>query len=302
MINNTDNEIWVFLSHSNKDYEKVCQVRNMLEDENLRPLMFFLHCLNDEDEIDDLIKREIDCRTRFILCDSENARNSEWVQKEVNYIKSKERIYETIDLNKPVDEIKKTLQQFVTKTRIFVSYNREEVQLAKSFVLRMKKYDFNVYMDMLYDIFQEYNQDYKTDTLRNLNMTSRKGVVVAFVNERIFMSSNFIPGSCRYELIQAIKNAEAQGLEKPNTIVFAKNKRIIEKLTSDSMLFPLSKGLIVSLDNVDETEACNLTIATVLKELMPKDSILSQAVNLRKGINCEKDEEESEWLLSIVAT
>ena len=32
-----DNEVWVFLSHSNKDYEKVRQVRNMLEQESLRP-------------------------------------------------------------------------------------------------------------------------------------------------------------------------------------------------------------------------------------------------------------------------
>lgn len=51
-----NNEIWVFLSHSNKDYEKVRQVRNMLEEMSLRPLMFFLHCLNDDDEIDTLIK------------------------------------------------------------------------------------------------------------------------------------------------------------------------------------------------------------------------------------------------------
>lgn len=51
----SNNKIWVFLSHSNKDYEKVRQVRNMLEEQSLRPLMFFLHCLNDDDEIDSLI-------------------------------------------------------------------------------------------------------------------------------------------------------------------------------------------------------------------------------------------------------
>lgn len=65
---NSQKEIWVFLSHSNEDYEKVRLVRNMLEEDGLRPIMFFLKCLNDEEEIDDLIKREIDCRTRCILC------------------------------------------------------------------------------------------------------------------------------------------------------------------------------------------------------------------------------------------
>lgn len=73
-------EIWIFLSHSNVDYDKVRKVRNMLEEQGLRPIMFFLKCLNDDDEIDDLIKREIDCRTRFILCDSPNARCSTWVK------------------------------------------------------------------------------------------------------------------------------------------------------------------------------------------------------------------------------
>ncbi len=57
-----DEEMWVFLSHSNKDFSKVRILRNLLEEEGYRPLMFFLQCLNDEDEIDELIKREIDCR------------------------------------------------------------------------------------------------------------------------------------------------------------------------------------------------------------------------------------------------
>lgn len=94
MIAMTEKEIWIFLSHSNEDYDKVRKVRNMLEDLNLRPIMFFLKCLNDDDEIDELIKREIDCRTRFILCDSDNARKSNWVKREVEYIKSKDKPYE----------------------------------------------------------------------------------------------------------------------------------------------------------------------------------------------------------------
>ena len=95
---NSDNEIWVFLSHSNKDYEKVRQVRNLLEEQEFRPLMFFLKCLNDDDEIDDLIKREIKERTRFILCDSQNAQNSKWVQREVEFIQDGlHRVYQTMD-------------------------------------------------------------------------------------------------------------------------------------------------------------------------------------------------------------
>lgn len=94
-----DKGIWVFLSHSNKDYEKVRQVRNILEQQGYRPLMFFLNCLNDDNEIDGLIKREIDSREKFILCDSKNAQNSKWVQEEVNYIKIKNRLWEKINID-----------------------------------------------------------------------------------------------------------------------------------------------------------------------------------------------------------
>lgn len=36
MTDYSNNEIWVFLSHSNKDYEKVRQVRNMLEEQSFK--------------------------------------------------------------------------------------------------------------------------------------------------------------------------------------------------------------------------------------------------------------------------
>lgn len=48
MADNINNGIWVFLSHSNKDYDKVRTVRNILEEHGFRPLMFFLKCLDDD--------------------------------------------------------------------------------------------------------------------------------------------------------------------------------------------------------------------------------------------------------------
>ena len=108
----SNNDIWVFLSHSNKDYEKVREVRNLLEEQNFRPLMFFLNCLNDDEEIDSLIKREIDSRKRFILCDSPNAQSSKWVQKEVDYIKSKQRYYYTLNLSESSEKITQNILRF----------------------------------------------------------------------------------------------------------------------------------------------------------------------------------------------
>ena len=123
---NQDNDVWVFLSHSNKDYEKVREVRNLLEEQNFRPLMFFLNCLNDDEEIDSLIKREIDSRKRFILCDSPNAQSSKWVQKEVEYIQSKQRYYYTLDLSESSEKIAQSILQFAGESTVYISYSRND--------------------------------------------------------------------------------------------------------------------------------------------------------------------------------
>ena len=120
-----DNDVWVFLSHSNKDYESVRLLRNMLEEEGYRPIMFFLLSLSDDDEIDSLIKREIDSRKLFILCDSENARNSAWVQKEVEYIKHSRRYYQTIRLDEPMESIKEQILRFRRDSTIYLFYSKE---------------------------------------------------------------------------------------------------------------------------------------------------------------------------------
>lgn len=137
--NLTDNEIWVFLSHSNKDYESVRLLRNMLEEEGYRPIMFFLLCLNDDEEIGELIKREIDCRKRFILCDSPNARQSAWVQKEVEYIKGSHRFYHTIQLDAPIESIRDQILQFRKDSTIFFESSMTNLSLISLFKDALRK-------------------------------------------------------------------------------------------------------------------------------------------------------------------
>ena len=82
---------WVFLSHSNKDFEKVREIRNELERQGRKPLMFFLKCLESGDaRLTELLKQEIAARHWFILCDSPNAQASKWVQEEVAMIQAME--------------------------------------------------------------------------------------------------------------------------------------------------------------------------------------------------------------------
>lgn len=90
-VNDSDGEYeggYMFISHSHKDLKKVRILRNDLEEAGFEPLCFYLKCLTEHDEIEGLIKREIDAREWFIYADSPNSRASEWVRKEREYIDS----------------------------------------------------------------------------------------------------------------------------------------------------------------------------------------------------------------------
>ena len=297
MINSNNNEIWVFLSHTNKDYEKVRQVRNMLEEQSLRPLMFFLHCLNDDGEIDSLIKREMDCRTRFILCDSENARKSHWVQKEVEYIKSQNRICETIDLSKNMDEIMSTLQDFINKTRLFISYNREEYELAEKVYNRLSRLDFAVYIDRAWDFNSTYHQNYKDalDYLEN-SVVKANGFVIAIMNESVLNPNS---GS-RYELIKAIRDNKSIGKEAPNIISFTTQGSVVDHIQRDKELSSLSMCNIQSIEGLDKEKQCDEIVKRVVTQLMTPGSIKVLADNISKGIYGETNAKEAEFLYGLL--
>lgn len=136
---------WVFVSHSTKDFERVRLVRNALEESGFRPILFYLKCMENEDEINELLKREIDARRRFILCDSPNAQASKFVQSEVDYIRSKKRMYEIVDLSSiklgsenAKDMVLQLIKPFRVRTNVFLSYNnyddREIVGLVKKYL------------------------------------------------------------------------------------------------------------------------------------------------------------------------
>ena len=79
----------IFLSHSSKDIDKVRKIRDVLEALDFQPLMFYLKCLDDDNQnLEAFIKKEIEARNIFIYCKSEHSEKSVWVQKELEYIKS----------------------------------------------------------------------------------------------------------------------------------------------------------------------------------------------------------------------
>ncbi len=184
-----DNKIFVFLSHSHKDYEKVREVRDLLEKEGFRPLMFFLKCL-EKDGYDELtrtlIKEEIDSRQRFVLCSSKNAEESDWVKFEVEHIKEINRPYETVDLEWSHEKLKEVVRRFKVRSTVFLSYRRSQSMLVDAVCKQLELHDFKV----LYD---------KNDLMPGINFTKRieeniisaaeRGYVLAFLDHSYNMES-----------------------------------------------------------------------------------------------------------------
>jgi hypothetical protein len=148
---------WIFLSHSHKDFDRVSSVRNVLEGHGHHPLMFFLKCLGDDDEIDGLIRREISARSWFILCESANTKISKWVQAEVQIIKGLPiKTYTEIDLDDPHLDVESELFSITRKASVFLSYARSDRVFAERMGAELKRHDFGVFSDLELQVGEDW--------------------------------------------------------------------------------------------------------------------------------------------------
>lgn len=286
----TDNEIWVFLSHSNKDYEKVRKVRDILEEQQLRPLMFFLKCLNDDEEIDSLIKREIRCRTRFILCDSKKARNSKWVKREVEFIKSLDRECETVNLEDSIEDIRKQLFEFKKRTSLYISYTRKDQQLAYDIANRLKKYEFKVWIDLANDFIDE---NYEHVIKHEIRSCISSGFVVALLNENQFVEGNW----SREELKIALY--ESKKFRNPCILPVYLNRDIELSIRGDKDLHELSSIDAVSASGISIEQRSDFIVNAILQTLLQPGTILSYARKYANGEHCAVDKEEADKLFKL---
>lgn len=178
-----DNKLTVFLSHSHKDIEKVRKIRDILEILGCEPLMFFLKCLDDNNgELEDFIKREIDARNVFLYCRSRNAEGSEWVQKELEYIKSrdKSRIY-TVDIDNDfcggTVSLLNNVVNMIKNNNVFVSYPAKARESARRIISYLSEAGMNVV-----SIDNAYG-DWMSFTEKAIERAAKEGVVVIVENE-----------------------------------------------------------------------------------------------------------------------
>ncbi len=137
---------WIFVSHSNKDLKEVRRIRDYLEAKKHHPILFFLKCVSEDDELDILIEREIKARSIFLLCDSPNTRSANWVQREIEIIRSlSERHIETVDLRKEWKSQKEILDRISQRSTLFFSYNQNTHAEVSKLHAELKDFDYSIF-------------------------------------------------------------------------------------------------------------------------------------------------------------
>lgn len=170
---------WVFISHSHLDIKLVRKIRNYLESKGFEPLLFYLKCLNDDDEIEDLIRREIDVREWFIYVDSANSRTSKWVQSEREYIKglTGKRIL-TIDLSQ---DIIAQLDMVTRQLQVFISCASADRALAQRIAERFLAEDFLV----LTADCKKQDVSFGEQTEEAVEESCRRGFVILLITKNV---------------------------------------------------------------------------------------------------------------------
>ena len=290
-----DKEIWIFLSHSNKDFPKVRLIRNYLEDHSCRPLMFYLKCLSNDDEIDDLIKREIDCRTRFIICDSENSQTSKWVQSEVKYIKSQQRSYETIDLSKSEDEIKAQLDKLVRSTQIFLSYSRNDYELVNAVYSHICKYDIRCF----FDAESLTSGNYQNKISHAIDLAKDFGFVVFFAS-KYSLSAHFVVSELQYSMKKGAKMLILL-LDEYAKVHYKELFPHAQDIPEDDLIDRDQNPIKVRdlTNSRTKDELMELAIEKIVLRAFGPWTPYTMAKNMLEGIDCPKDEEEANRLFRI---
>lgn len=187
--------VWVFVSHSHRDLDEVRRVRNALEAKGYNPLLFFLKCLDDADELDDLIKREIEARTWFLLCDSPNARESKWVQMEVQYIQElRDKYYETVDLDGDWQEQQEAIDALSKRATVFISSSRQDREVVSRIAARLQELEYRVYGDPL--DYVSAGEDWEEAVVSALDEAARQGFVLVVLS-RASMQSKYVERELR---------------------------------------------------------------------------------------------------------
>ncbi len=205
MANNNSNG-YFFLSHSSKDIEKVRKIRNLIEQENGNPILFYLKCLDgdnpsgeDKEQLKGLISREILARKKFILCKSkytETPLSSEWIEWEKAEVKKLQQNDNDIQVHEvdieDNDNFLQDVKDIVRKQReilLVAPYElRGEGKKIKQFLtqydLQVESFidEGNIHAD-LQNKMGQYTKEIVKGQIQNL--AKKSGIIVLLTSENV---------------------------------------------------------------------------------------------------------------------
>ena len=202
---------YFFISHSHLDIEKVRLIRNTIEDTFFyEPILFFLKCISNDNELQDLLQREISERIWFVYCKSENASNSKYVQKERAYVNQLIKNGKKINLieieldkfdiwnNKIKQYINNQIAFQIKKTKLFICSSIKDRNIFYIFQLLFQKAGYSVWNatkhlteDILYNLHDNY-----------IKKHSYKDGLILFLVSYQALSNDFVLQEIEEALIQ----------------------------------------------------------------------------------------------------
>lgn len=187
---------WVFLSHASEDYEFVKTIRNYLEDNGFSALMFYLKSLESSGSdrmIEKLIFDEIEARNIFVLCESEYAKKSKWVKKEVREVKTySDKIFRKIDMNllkhKKATALSVLDDLLNFASLYFINHSNDQEKIDRIYTsLNLK--GFRIFKNNPNETSRHQDKDFQFNSA--MEDASKEGTILIFLSKSIVKSQWF---------------------------------------------------------------------------------------------------------------
>jgi hypothetical protein len=89
------------------------------------------------------VRREIEARECFLLCESANSRSSRWVTREVEIIKAlPDRVYESVDLELDLATQVQQANKLAQRATVFLSYAHSDQDVAAQMARVFRRHDY----------------------------------------------------------------------------------------------------------------------------------------------------------------
>lgn len=181
---------YVFISHSFDEKQKAREIRNILEEEGYDAICFFLKCMTDKDELNELIKREIKAREWFVCAKSKRAEKSDWVKKEcIHRLEDRGVDVEGLNTESPLEDlvghedivvvnleddvsIGEALSPLIRDLRVNIINDSRDYEFSKNLADKLRQKDLQVTM-FPNDIVA--GEDYADNRERNIERAAKTG-------------------------------------------------------------------------------------------------------------------------------